>query len=206
MKLVGGDSGRVECEEFVEQVVLAPSERAVVDVLVESPGELALEHHSPNRSYRLAAITVTEGAPSPAATRFGQLRRAPELAERAQLDRWLAAAPDKILALVAQMDDPAAMPEAAGQVTYACPMHPDVISAEPGRCPKCGMKLLASQTPTATAYACPMHPEVVSDQPGHCPKCGMKLIASQAATVTAYACPMHPEVRSDSRVTARSAA
>ena len=38
MKLVGGDSGRVEHEEFVEQFVLAPSERAVVDVLVESPG------------------------------------------------------------------------------------------------------------------------------------------------------------------------
>ena len=47
MKLVGGDSGRVEYEEFVEQVVLAPSERVVVDVLVESPGELALEHHTP---------------------------------------------------------------------------------------------------------------------------------------------------------------
>ena len=44
MKLVGGDSGRVEYEEFVEQVVIAPSERVVVDVLVESPGELALEH------------------------------------------------------------------------------------------------------------------------------------------------------------------
>jgi FtsP/CotA-like multicopper oxidase with cupredoxin domain len=198
MKLVGGDSGRVEYEEFVEQVVLAPSERAVVDVLVESPGELALEHHTPNRTYRLAAITVTEGAPSTAATRFDRLRRAPELeAERAQLDRWLAAAPDKILALVAQMDDPAAMPAAGGPVTYACPMHPKITSAEPGRCPKCGMKLLASQTPTTTAYACPMHPEVVSDQPGRCPKCGMKLLASQAPTVTAYACPMHPEVISD---------
>ena len=181
MKLVGGDSGRVEYEEFVEQFVLAPSERVVVDVLVESPGELALEHHTPDRTYRLAAITVTEGAPSTAATQFGQLRRAPELeAERAQLDRWLAAAPDKILALVAQMDDPAAMPDAAGQVTYACPMHPDVTSAEPGRCPKCGMKLLASQAPTVTAYACPMHPEVVSDQPGHCPKCGMKLLAASS--------------------------
>jgi hypothetical protein len=179
MKLVGGDSGRVEFEEFVDRVVLAPSERVVVDVLVESPGELALEHHTADRSYRLAGITVTEGAPSTAGTRFGQLRRAPELgAERAQLDRWLAAAPDKILALVAQMDDPAAMPEAAGPVTYACPMHPDVTSAEPGRCPKCGMKLLASQAPTVTTYACPMHPEVVSDQPGHCPKCGMKLIAA----------------------------
>ena len=181
MKLVGGDSGRVEYEEFVEQFVLAPSERVVVDVLVESPGELALEHHTPDRTYRLAAITVTEGPPSTAATQFGQLRRAPELeAERAQLNRWLAAAPDKILALVAQMDDPAAMPDAAGQVTYACPMHPDVTSAEPGRCPKCGMNLLASQAPTVTAYACPMHPEVVSDQPGHCPKCGMKLLAASS--------------------------
>jgi FtsP/CotA-like multicopper oxidase with cupredoxin domain len=185
MKLVGGDSGRVEHQEFVEQVMLAPSERVVVDVLVESPGELALEHHTPNRTYRLAAITVTEGTPSTAATRFGQLRRAPELeAERAQLDRWLAAAPDKILALVAQMDDPAAMPEAAGPVTYACPMHPDVTSTEPGRCPKCGMKLLASQAPTVTTYACPMHPEVVSDQPGHCPKCGMKLLATGSERTT----------------------
>ncbi len=185
MKLVGGDSGRVEQEELVEQVVLAPSERVVVDVLVESPGELALEHHTPNRTYRLAAITVTQGAPSTAATQFGRLRRAPELeAERAQLDRWLAAAPDKVLALVAQMDDPAAMPEAAGPVTYVCPMHPDVTSAQPGRCPKCGMKLLASQAPTVTTYACPMHPEVVSDQPGHCPKCGMKLLAAGSTRAT----------------------
>jgi len=185
IRLVGGDSGRVEYEEFVEQVVLAPSERAVVDVLVESAGELALEHHTPNRTYRLAAITVTEGAPSAAATRFGQLRRAPELeAERARLDDWLAAPPDKILALVAQMDDPAAMPETAGPVTYACPMHPDVTSLEPGRCPKCGMKLLATQAPTVTTYACPMHPEVVSDQPGHCPECGMKLLATGSVGAT----------------------
>ena len=38
MKLVGGDSGRVEHEEFVEDVVLAPSERAVVDVLFDDAG------------------------------------------------------------------------------------------------------------------------------------------------------------------------
>src|SRR4051794_3776389 len=62
MKLVGGDSGRVEHEEFLDQVVLAPSERVVVDVLVESSGELSLEHHTPDRVYQLAAITVTEGA------------------------------------------------------------------------------------------------------------------------------------------------
>jgi FtsP/CotA-like multicopper oxidase with cupredoxin domain len=182
MKQVGGDSGRVEHQELVESVVLAPSERAVVDVLVERPGELHLEHHTPDRTYRLATLTVAEDrVASPAAGEFEVLRRAPELAaEREQLERWLAAAPDKVLALVAQMDDPAAMPAGAGPVTSACPMHPEVTSDEPGRCPKCGMKLLATQAPAATAYACPMHPEVVSDQPGRCPKCGMKLLATQS--------------------------
>ena len=183
MKLVGGDSGRVENEEVVESVVLAPSERAVVDVLFEQPGELYLEHHTPDLTYRLATVAVTEerAAPSQAVRGFEVLRRAPELeAERRQLDRWLAAPADKVLALVAQMDDPAAMPAGAGPVTYACPMHPEVTSQEPGRCPKCGMKLLATQAPAATVYACPMHPEVVSEQPGRCPKCGMKLLAAES--------------------------
>jgi FtsP/CotA-like multicopper oxidase with cupredoxin domain len=146
MKLAGGDSGRVEHEEFVESVVLAPSERAVVDVLVDQTGELALEHHTPDRGYRLATFTVGEKqAATPAVRAFEQLGRAPELAaERQQLAAWLAAPPGKVLALVAQMDDPAAMPADAGPVTYACPMHPEVVSDQPGRCPRCGMKLLAA--------------------------------------------------------------
>jgi FtsP/CotA-like multicopper oxidase with cupredoxin domain len=189
MKLVGGDSGRVEHQEFVDQVLLAPSERAVVDVLVDQPGELALEHHTPDRAYRLARFTVTEeGGGSVSAGEFGVLGRASELtAEREQLAAWLAAPPGKVLALVAQMDDPAAMPPDAGPVVYACPMHPEVTSDQPGRCPKCGMKLLATQAPAATAYACPMHPEVVSDQPGRCPKCGMKLLPAQSVPKPAAA-------------------
>jgi FtsP/CotA-like multicopper oxidase with cupredoxin domain len=137
MKLVGGDSGRVEHEELIDQVLLAPSERAVVDVLVERVGELMLEHHTPDRTDRLASLSVKDElvAPSPA-TEFEVLRTAPELTvERQQLDRWLTAPPDKTLALVAQLDDPTAMPESAGPVTYRCPMHPEVTSDQPGRCP-----------------------------------------------------------------------
>ena len=32
-----------------------------------------------------------------------------------------------------------------GQV-YICPMHPDVRQSDPGKCPKCGMALIAEGT------------------------------------------------------------
>ena len=38
MKLVGGDSGRYERETWVDEVLLAPSERAVMDVLFDAQG------------------------------------------------------------------------------------------------------------------------------------------------------------------------
>src|SRR4051794_9664713 len=47
MKLVGGDSGRCERERFVNSVILAPSERAVVDVLFDREGDAVLEHRTP---------------------------------------------------------------------------------------------------------------------------------------------------------------
>lgn len=36
--------------------------------------------------------------------------------------------------------------------TYSCPMHPEVVSKRPGRCPKCGMKLrvVQSEAPATT--------------------------------------------------------
>src|SRR5439155_25604225 len=97
LKLVGGDSGRYEREEFVEEVLLAPSERAVVDVLFDRPGQLTLEHRTPKHTYPLATITVAEERANPSlATDFETLRSAPELvAERQRLDAYLAAPPDK---------------------------------------------------------------------------------------------------------------
>jgi FtsP/CotA-like multicopper oxidase with cupredoxin domain len=106
MKLVGGDSGRIEHEQFVEETVLAPSERVIVDVLFEQAGELALEHHTPEHVYRLASITVAEQpVEPPLADSYQTLRRDPELAaERERIGSYLDAEPDKTLAFVAEMD------------------------------------------------------------------------------------------------------
>ncbi len=71
----------------------------------------------------------------------------------------------------------ASSPEPPASSLWICPMDPEVESAVPGACPKCGMALEpAVSAPVATIeYTCPMHPEVVSDHPGACPKCGMAL-------------------------------
>jgi FtsP/CotA-like multicopper oxidase with cupredoxin domain len=180
MKLVGADSGHYEHEELVEAVLLAPSERAVVDVVFDQPGQLALEHRTPDRTYALAAIAVSHEPAEPSlAPRFEQLRtNADMVAERERVAPYLEAEPDKTVALVAEMDMGEPEPGPGGTVVYACPMHPEVLSDEPGRCPECGMKLLATEAAPIT-YACPMHPEVVSDQADRCPECGMRLVPAQ---------------------------
>jgi FtsP/CotA-like multicopper oxidase with cupredoxin domain len=187
MKLVGGDSGRVEHEQFVEDVILAPSERVVVDVLFESPGQLTLEHRTPERTYKLADISVTdEQATPPLAEAFSALRTAPELAaERERLMPLVDAPPDKTLAFQAEMDMGEPDVGEGEALLYVCPMHPEVTSEIPDRCPECGMKLIAQAAPTG--YVCPMHPEVTSETPDHCPQCGMKLLPArlvQSATAS----------------------
>lgn len=63
-------------------------------------------------------------------------------------------------------------------IRYTCPMPEDSVwSDEPGKCPKCGMQLVAA----TKAYTCPMPEDsVFSDQPGKCPKCGMDLVKTGA--------------------------
>jgi predicted RNA-binding Zn-ribbon protein involved in translation (DUF1610 family) len=66
---------------------------------------------------------------------------------------------------------------------YTCPMetHKHIHSQEAGKCPECGMELVAvieADESNKDFYGCPMpmHSHVRSDQPGKCDECGMDLM------------------------------
>ena len=163
MKLVGGDSGRYEYETFVEEVLLAPSERAVVDVLFEAPGDVRLEHRTPDHVYTLGAFWVAGAAVGGTAHAYEELRTDPELtAEHRSLAQDIERAPDKELAFCSLM--PLLYGQAdAGATVYACPMHPEVTASGPETCPKCGMKLIAA---AVSAPAAPAHTDHPHDADG----------------------------------------
>jgi FtsP/CotA-like multicopper oxidase with cupredoxin domain len=106
MKLVGGDAGRVEREAFVDDVTLGPSERVVVDVLFDKPGQVTLEHRTPGRTYELARVTVSDEEAEPdLRDAFASLRESEEMtAERERTREYLEAKPDKTIVFLAEMD------------------------------------------------------------------------------------------------------
>ena len=80
-------------------------------------------------------------------------------------------------------------PQTQEPIVYVCPMHPDVQSKVPGKCPKCQMKLVAQKaeaTGSDDFYVCPMHPEVTDNKPGVCPRCNMKLVKTAPPETTDY--------------------
>ncbi|MEK7517678.1 MAG: multicopper oxidase family protein [Patescibacteria group bacterium] len=60
MKLVGGDNGKLEKEEWVDSVVISPSERVVVEVWFDKNGEYQIAHATPDKTYVMGAIGVEE--------------------------------------------------------------------------------------------------------------------------------------------------
>ncbi len=105
VKLVGADNGRYERETFVDSVILGPSERAIVDVLLSEAGVLTLQNATPSRTYELGTITVTDGSVTPSYTKaFQTLRKNIDtIAEFTSLAPYQSSLPDKTISLTIDM-------------------------------------------------------------------------------------------------------
>jgi hypothetical protein len=92
-----------------------------------------------------------------------------------------------------QTEQPAAAVEALA--VFACAMHPEVVSAHPGKCNECGMDLEKRLDLAATmkvAYICPMNDQGgLPGEPGKCAGCGMDL--NKTGVVISHLCTAHPE-------------
>ena len=113
-----------------------------------------MEHRTPDRTYTLADVLVTgdRATPSPGEA-FEVLRTDPELtAERERSRACSTRRRTRRSALVAEMD--LGEREVDGAVVDGCPMHPDVVSDDPGRCPTCGMKLIAEAARRGSRARC----------------------------------------------------
>jgi len=116
LKLVGGDVGKVEREEWVESVVLAPAERWIVDAKFERPGAVPIVNrvqaidHGRGLFFpevdTLGVVTVlNEPARPDYGAAFGQLRVNAEVVR--DIDRYRGffdKAPDKELRLTLRVD------------------------------------------------------------------------------------------------------
>jgi Cu(I)/Ag(I) efflux system membrane fusion protein len=84
---------------------------------------------------------------------------------------------------------------------YLCPMHPNIISDEPGRCPICGMDLVSFCT---TPMGQPKADKAMLSMDGEPEQAAMSGMPPRVEGDTppalgqaGYVCPMHPDILSD---------
>ena len=127
LKLVGGDGGGYERDEWRDAVLVAPSERVIVEVLFDRPGTFALENRTPAKTTRLGAVTAAAGpVPSSRTENFARLKTRSAVSRSMDYLRpYLVNPPDKRLRLSIELKDGMAAMPGMAHGGHAMPAGPD---------------------------------------------------------------------------------
>lgn len=129
LKLVGSDGSPYEKEAFIENLIISPSERYIVDVLFDQTGEYELLHSSHDRAmgereYILSKITVkNENTAKDFLKNFNTLHVYKKVSEEmSNLKQFIGKKPDRTLSLTL---DPGKVNLGQGMQSMPCHKMPD---------------------------------------------------------------------------------
>lgn len=74
MKLVGSDVGNYEREEFVDSVVITPSERYIIEVYFPEEGTYEIKNNNPEKEYIMGKVVVSGNVDKDYSSEFFTLR------------------------------------------------------------------------------------------------------------------------------------
>ena len=117
LKLVGSDGGAYEQDQWKDSVVIGPSERAIVEVFFDKSGTFAIENKTPDQTYTLGSILVSNDPVSVSyAKEFSVLKtHSATVTSIDPLRSYFDKAPDKRIALSVSMSGaPMQMTQAMG--------------------------------------------------------------------------------------------
>lgn len=138
MKLVGGDGGAYEKDQWADSVTLGPSERAVIEVLFDSSGIFAIQNKTPEKTYTLGNVTVSSDSVTTSyASVFSQLKSHTETTESIEPYRqYFDKSPDKRIKLTIDMGGNMMNMQGMGHGGHMMPdgtmMGGSMMSASPG--------------------------------------------------------------------------
>src|SRR5262245_8077576 len=76
------------------------------------------------------------------------------------------------------------------ELSWTCPMHPDVVEGQKGKCPICKMNLVPVRLDYT--WSCPVHSVIDEPHEGKCPICRRDLVKVTVALT--FTCPDKPSV------------
>ncbi len=105
LKLVGADGSAYEKDQWLPSVIIAPSERAIIEVLFDKTGTFALQNKTPDKTYPLGLVIVSDSPVAISyANEFAVLKTHKTVVQSIdQLRSYFDKAPDKEIKLTVAM-------------------------------------------------------------------------------------------------------